>query len=71
MKQLEVIRKLYEELGFDEPDIVSDISNNYLTEHTARNGKDVLWYVDESHNAAIYVDSEEFLSETEINKELC
>lgn len=68
---LQAIIELYKEIGFNSPDVLKDYDNDNLTIHKARNGREVLWYVDESHNAAIYIDSLEFLSEDEIEKELC
>lgn len=65
------IVKLYELLGFDFTDFNIDIKYDYLTENIARNGRSVLWYIDETHNAAIYVDTLELLTDEEIEKELC
>lgn len=67
---LEAITKLYYKLGYEEPDILQDVRNLYLTEHTARNGRPVLWYIDDTQEAAIYTDNEEFLTPEEIEKEL-
>lgn len=68
---LAAIKKLYEEIGFEDVDVLSDIEHDYLTENTCRNGRDVLWYIDEANNIAIYIDTLEFLTEEEIEKELC
>lgn len=65
---LKALIKLYQELGTD--NIIDDYKNEYLQEHTARNGNTVLWYIDELHNIAIYTDSAEFLSEKEIEEQL-
>ena len=67
---LEALKKLYEKLELNNPDILSDYDNDYLSEHTARNGSNVLWYLDEGHEAAIYVDSCELLTHEEIETEL-
>lgn len=66
---LVALKKLYEEIGFE--NVLSDIENDYLTENSCRNGRDVLWYMDENNNVAIYIDTLEFLTEEEIEKELC
>ena len=68
---LEALVKLYEEIGFEEPNVIKDINVNYLSECTARNKRTVLWYLDEAKNIAIYTDTEEFLSEEEIEDQLC
>lgn len=65
-----VEQKIYEILGFDEPNINNDRKHDYLTENIARNGREVLWYMDESYNVAIYVDTLEQLTDEEIEKEL-
>lgn len=66
---LAAITKLYKEIGFE--DVLNDIEHDYLTENTCRNGRDVLWYIDENHNVAIYEDTLEFLTEEEIEEQLC
>lgn len=71
MGVLAALKKLYDEIGFDEPHIYDDIENDYVTENKCRNGREVLWYTDESHNIAIYIDTLEFLSEEEIDEQLC
>lgn len=65
------LKKLYEELGYEDPDIISDIEHDFLSNATCRNGKEVLWYMDDSKCMAMYIDTLEFLSEEEIEKELC
>ena len=71
MKQLEAIKKLYENLNFEDPDIVRDIKEDYLTAHTTRSGKEVLWYLDESNNSvAINIDTLELLTDDEIEQEI-
>lgn len=62
--------KLYERLGFDGTNIIDDYNNDYLSENDTRDGREVLWYVDETHNEAIYVDTAEFLTEEEIEEQL-
>jgi len=62
MKQLEAIKKAYEEAGYDNPDIIADVDFGYLTLNTARNGRDVVWYLDECNSIAVYVDTCEILS---------
>ena len=65
---LEALKKLYEKLNIDS--ILDDISDDTLTENTARNGRAVLWYLDESQNIAIYCDTLDFLTNEEIENEL-
>lgn len=67
---LVAITKLYEELS-GEHNVIEDINNDYLTENTCRNGREVLWYMDNDTCKAIYIDTLDFLSEEEIEKELC
>lgn len=66
---LEALLKLYEEINFQ--DVIEDIKHAHLTENTCRNGRTVLWYMDERLSVAIYIDTLEFLSEEEIEEELC
>ena len=67
---MDAIKKLYEEIGLT-MNVERDIDKDYLSEMTARNGRKVWWYVDENHNVAIYDDTAEFLTEEEIETELC
>lgn len=67
---LKAIAKLYERIPYSET-ILEDIDGSFLTEDTTRNGREVLWYMDETHNEAVYIDTLEFLTEEEIEKELC
>ncbi len=68
---LGAIKKVYELIGFETPEIIFDIRDDYLTEHEARNGRNVIWYLDETYNVAVYTDTLEVLSDEEIEKELC
>lgn len=68
---MKALYKLYGTLGLiGEADVFSDYFNGYLSEHTARNGRPVLWYMDERNNEAIYTDTLEFLTDDEIEQEL-
>ena len=67
---LQAIIKLYKELNFENPAIIDDINNDYLTEHKARNGRAVLWYLDGVNECAIYADTLEILTANEIENEL-
>ena len=67
---LKAIVVLYRYLGFDDPDIINDINHDYLSELTTRSGRDVVWYMDESNEACIYIDTLEFLSKEDIEREL-
>ena len=63
------IKKNYEKLG-GQCDILNDIEHDYITENTCRNGRDVIWYADESNNIVIYIDTLDFLDDEEMEKEL-
>lgn len=66
------IEELYNELGFENADsFAEDYKNDIVTENTCRNGRKVIWYIDSVKCAAIYEDTLEFLTEEEIEKELC
>ena len=67
---LKSILIIYEKLNTEAPDIIRDINNGYLTDHEARNGRPILWYMDETNNIAIYTDTLDILSNEEIEKEL-
>ena len=67
---LKAIAKLYERIPYSET-ILEDIDGSFLTEDTARNGREVLWYMNDLFNEAVYIDTLEFLTEEEIEKELC
>ena len=62
---MDALKKLYEELGFTDPDILSDYDNDILTENTI-NGRPVLWYSDSVKNVAIYTDTCDFLTAAEL-----
>lgn len=51
-----LVEKLYKWIGHDLGDVENDIEHDYLTENTGRDGKDYLWYLDETTNAIIDVD---------------
>lgn len=66
---LGAIKKLYQ--GINSTDVLADIANDRLTENICVNGRYVIWYISEKEEAAIYTDTLEFLTEEEIQKELC
>lgn len=70
IKMLKALEKLYNEIGFENPNIIDDVKNEYLTENTARNGRPVLWYVDNVKEVAIYLDNLQLLTDEEIENEL-
>lgn len=71
MSTLLAIKKLYSKLN-GEHDVLEDIKNDKLTENKGRNGRLVIWYLDvDGNEAAIYVDTLEFLDKEEIERELC
>lgn len=67
---LKAMVMLYEELGYGEY-ILDDLKWDVLGEYIGRSGRLVLWYNDNNDEAAIYVDTLEFLSDEEIEKEFC
>lgn len=69
MNTLKAIELLYDKLGLEFE--MSDITLGYLTDNVTRTLRDVLWYVDSCHNEAIYIDNLVFLTESEIEAELC
>lgn len=72
MKNTSVLKAISKLYGAEvSADILDDIRCNLLAEHTARSGRDVLWFMDENVSEAIYIDTLEFLTEEEIEKELC
>lgn len=68
---IKAIEKVYSVAGIESESIFDDIKKDYLTLNTCRNGREVVWYMDESKNVAVYVDTLEVLSNEEIEKELC
>ena len=68
---LKALSNLYDELGFDDPNVIEDIKNDYLSEHTGRSGRDILWYRDEVNDIAIFCDTCEFLKDNGKETELC
>lgn len=69
-EMLDALKKIYNELGIDDPDIFRDYRNDVLTENECRNGRKVLWYMCEGLDIAVYVDTTEVLTEEEKEKEL-
>ncbi len=67
---LAAIRAMYVAHDLNPENILEHIIHYVLTENVARNGRDVLWYMDEVNNIAFYVDTLEELTEQEIEKEL-
>lgn len=63
------VRLLYEELNLDIDSIDNDYKHDYLSVCTARNGKEAFWYYDGTLESAIYIDTLEFLTADEIEKE--
>lgn len=69
----EAIAIIYNIIGIkpDKNQIEQDQEHDYLTVNIARNGKNVIWYLDENYNVAVYTDTLEQLSENEIEEQLC
>lgn len=61
-------RLMYKEVNLEM--VFNDMEHDYLSECIARNGREVLWYMDESNSVAIYKDTLEELTEEEIEEEL-
>jgi len=61
---------LYHELNVDFENCGDDLQYDYLTLNTARSGREVMWYLDDTECKAIYTDTLEFLTEEEIDEEL-
>lgn len=72
-EHMDAVKEIYDELGLNttQEGVENDYRHDYLTLNTARNGRDVLWYMDSLDNVAIYVDTLVFLNEEEIEKQLC
>lgn len=68
-KTLMALEKLYKKLNMEH--VLDDIRHDYLSECVCRNGREALWYMDESINVAIYTDTLEFLTLDEIDNQLC
>lgn len=69
MNVLGAIKKLYNRVNSH--DVIEDIASDRLTENTCRNGRTVLWYMDENEDVAIYTDTLDFLTPEEVENELC
>ena len=69
--KIKAIIEVYKILGIQDPDIVNDFNNYYITENESRSGRAVIWYLDDSRECAVYADTLEELSKEEIIKELC
>lgn len=62
MLEQAAVKKIAEELQIEESD--------EITINTCRNGREVAWYLDESREMCIYIDTLEELTQEEIDKEL-
>ena len=69
MNNLGAIKKLYSIINSQ--DVLFDIEHDVLTENVCRNGRKVIWYKSDGEEEAIYTDTLEFLTEEEIESELC
>lgn len=66
-----LIEKLYKWIGHDVSEAEEDIKHDYLTENTGRDGKDYLWYLDETTNAVIDADGNICEDENAIDELFC
>ena len=55
-KEMELINKLYDYMGYDIKCLDNDIAHDYLTCNTGINGKDYYCYLDEKTSVAIDMD---------------
>lgn len=68
-KEIAAIKKVYEILGFTDPDVESDYNNGVITINTINQLKrPVAHYMDEANECAVYVDTLEELSKEELEK---
>ncbi len=65
-KHKSAVNKLYARLGFESPDPLGDMERDYLTVNETINGREVLWYLDEANEVAIFTDTLTFLTADEI-----
>jgi hypothetical protein len=63
-------KKIYEILAFTDPDPTWDREKGYLADMTGRSGREILSYLDEVNDIAIYIDTLEELSEEEKEAEI-
>lgn len=71
-KQVAALIKVLDDLDYDsdEESLLDNLKYDYLTINKCRNGREVAWYIDESHNKCIYVDTLEELTDAEIEEQL-
>lgn len=75
-KEMNVVKKALEYINYsdvaNDPDEIKRwIDDDSITINTCRNGRDVVWiYASESNSVAMYIDTEEVLTDEEIEKEL-
>lgn len=63
-------KKIYSILAFDDPNPTKDRERGYLTNMTGRSSREILSYLDEANDIAIYIDTLEELSEEEKEAEM-
>lgn len=68
MKKAE--EKIYSLLAFTDPDPARDREKGYLTELKGRSGRQILHYLDEANDTAVYVDTLEELTDQEREAEI-
>lgn len=70
---MDAVKEIYAEIGIDftKESLEQDWKYNYLTLNECRNGRNVLWYKDSLYDLAIYVDTLVFLTDDEIEEQLC
>lgn len=73
-KETELKIKVLEKAGFcdvTEEDVKKYEKCDYLTENVGRNGKLHYWYSDDEHEICLCVETEDFLTEEEIEENFC
>lgn len=70
MDFLSALLKLCDNIELSMENLRGLIKNNTITQNTCRNGREVLWYLDDNYDVAIYLDTLDFLSDEEKNEQL-
>lgn len=72
MKEMEITKKILARVGIEptEENIEQLKKDGTLTVNTCRNGRDVVWYMSETTDIAMYSDTQEELTEEEKEEQL-
>lgn len=63
---IDAVLRVYEAAGIEAPDIYAED----VTEHIARSGRKVFWYLDATKEAAVYADTGNVLTAAEMEREM-